>query len=413
MYALDVTNPETFTKDNVLWEFTDRDHPAMGNVLGAPQIVKFRVTNSGATTPTYKWFAVVASGVNNYAADGYAHSGGNPSLFFLDLGFVPSATQGWVEGANFWRIELPQTSTAIAKGLVGFTTIKNFVSGAVDTIYAGDMQGNMWKLDFTQSGTSALGTNAATNFTTFNRLAADVPLYIAKAANGTSLQPITGEPAILNSFSGKKVVAFGTGKFLETPDTSVPINTTASFYAVMDDDGPVAGRSSLQQGSISSSGTITVSTFTWGTPTTPATTPPKKSGWFVDLDAALAERQISDITSVGGKLLFGSIYPTKGSCGEGGGKLYIVDGLTGNGNATESEVGVLAAPLVLAVGNAELGPTDSGRQRRTTETLGIITQGAKGLKAVSLPSSQTQISNWTGRLNWRQINNYQAIKAAP
>lgn len=404
VYALDVTNPSAFTDTKVLWEFTERDHPAMGNVLGAPQILQFR-TNSGAATPTYKWFAVVASGVNNYAPDGYAVSGGDPSLFFLDLDFVPSATQGWVEGTNFWRIQLPQTSTAIAKGLVGFTAVKNFATGAVNQLYAGDMQGNMWKLDFSTVGTDSLGINADTNFATFNPLPSDVPMFIAK--HGTALQPITGEPAILNAYSGKKVVAFGTGKFLETADTSVPLATTASFYSVLDDNGQVAGRTSLQAGTINSSGVIAVPSFTWGTPTVASI----KSGWYVDMDAAIAERQISDITALGAKLLFGSIYPTKGSCGEGGGKLYILDPLSGNGLTEESQVGVLAAPLVITLGSTTLGMSDTTAQRTATEKLGVITQGAKGLKASSI--TQTY-SYQTGRVSWRQINNYQATKnAAP
>ena len=402
VYALDVTNPETFTKDDVLWEFTERDHPAMGNVIGAPQILQFRVTNSNATSPTYKWFAVVASGVNNYAADGYAHTSGNPSLFFLDLGFVPTPTQGWVEGTNFWRIQLPQSSTAIAKGLVGFNVVKNFATGAVDQLYAGDMQGNMWKLDFSVTGTGSLGTNADTNFATFNPLGSEVPMYIAK--HGTNLQPITGEPSILNSYAGKKVIAFGTGKFLEVNDTSIPLTPTATFYAVMDENAQVAGRSSLEPGTINSSGVIAVPNFTYGSP--PATG--IKAGWYVDFDPSIGERQISDITAIGGKLVFGTIYPTKGSCGEGGGRLYVVDALTGDGISEESQVGVLAAPLVVGLGSTALGLSDTTGQRTATEKIGFITQGAKGLKASTITETY---SYQTGRISWRMINNYQSKKA--
>lgn len=404
VYALDVTNPAAFSASKVLWEFTDRDHPAMGNVLGAPQILKFRVTDSNATTHTYKWFAVVASGVNNYASDGYSHTSGNPSLFFLDLGYSPTPS-GWTEGTNFWRIELPQSSTSIAKGLVGFTVVKNFATGAVDTLYAGDLQGNMWKLDFSVKGTDNLVSNATTNFERFNPMTSDNPLYVAKASNNTSLQPITGEPAIISSYAGNRVVTFGTGKFLETADTSVPLSVTASFYAVMDDSSgsTIAGRSSLKQGTISS-GTVTVPSFTWGMSVSDTV----KSGWFVDFDPSVGERQISDITPAFGKLLFGSIYPTRGSCGEGGGKLYVLDGLTGNGNTEESQVGVLAAPLVLTLGDTSLSRSDTTGQRTATEIVGVITQGAKGLRATNIAGSY---SYQTGRLSWRLINNYQAKKA--
>lgn len=415
VYALDVTNPASFSRSNALWEFTDRDHPAMGNVVGTPQILKFRVTASGSASPTYKWFAVVASGVNNNAADGFALASGNPSIFLLDLSFVPSPTQTWVEGTNFWRIELPQTSTAMAKGLIGFSNTQNFATGAVDALYAGDLQGNLWKFDFSTVGTVSLGANASSNFSTFNQIKLSAtdstrsPMFVAKTSSG-ALQPITGTPEIINSYSGAKVVTFGTGKFLETVDTSVPLAVTASFYAVMDPAADrliqVPGRSQLQAGSVSSGGTVTVPTFSWGAPATTTT----KTGWYIDLNAAIGERQISDITGAFGKLLFGTIYPTQGSCGDGGGNLYVIDPLTGNGSSEVSTVGILAPPLVLKLGNAALGMSDTTGQRTATQTGGVIISGSKSIAVSSVTGSETY---QTGRLSWRQINNYQARKAAP
>ena len=410
VYALDVTNPETVTKDSALWEFTERDHPAMGNVLGAPQILKFRVPASSSTSPTYKWFAVVASGINNYAPGSYNYTSGNPSLFFLDLGFVPSPTQGWVEGTNFWRIELPQSSTAVAKGLISFSSIKNINTGAVDNLYAGDMQGNLWKLDFSTEGTTRLGTDAAANFAIFNPVASDRALFVAKASDGASLQPITGEPVIVNSYFGKKLVTFGTGKFFEAIDTSVPSAITASFYSVMDDGVQVTGRTQLQQGTISSTGTLTVPAFTLGIPPTVTTTANIKAGWYVDFNNAVGERQVSDITAVFGKLIFGSIYPTKGACSEGGGNLYIVDALSGNGSSEISQVGILAAPLVLSLGSASYDRSDTAGQRTARQKIGVITQGSRGLQPSTFTESETY---QTGRLSWRRLDNYQSNKAKP
>ena len=111
----------------------------------------------------------------------------------------------------------------------------------------------------------------------------------------------------------------------------------------------------------SSSGDVTVPSFTWGTATN------QKAGWFFDFDASLAERQVSDICTVPGKLLFGSIYPTKGSCGEGGGRLYILDALAGSGISEESQVGVLAAPLVINLGSTSLSVSNTAGRRRASE----------------------------------------------
>ncbi|MEO7644205.1 MAG: PilC/PilY family type IV pilus protein, partial [Burkholderiaceae bacterium] len=350
VYALDVTDPGAFTKDNVMWEFTDRDHPAMGNVIGSPRIVKIRTTNSNITPAVYKWYAVVASGVNNYAADLYPNTGSNsnPSIFLLDLSFKPLGSGGWVEGTNFWRIELPQTSTAIAKGLAGFTVTNNFSTSSLASLYAGDMQGNVWKLDFSVKGSSNLGTNAVTNLSLFNLDGGSTPFFIAKDS-ANNLQPITGEPVITNGSAGTKIVSFGTGKFLEVSDTVVPLTTGASFYTLLDQDRvQVIDRSKLKVGTLDSNGNVVVPAFTYGFPTTAA--PTLRMGWYFDFDKSIAERQVSDITAVPGKIFFASLYPTKGSCGEGGGRLYALNTQTGNGTSEESKVGILAAPLIIDLG---------------------------------------------------------------
>lgn len=407
VFALDVSDAAAFGPSKVLWEFTDRNHAAMGNVLGAPQILKMRVSAANATTHTYKYFAVVASGVNNNAADGYQHTSGNASIFFLDLGFTPTTTNVWQEGVNFWRIELPQSDTSIAKGLVSFSVTKNAFTGAVDQLYAGDMQGNLWKLDFSVDGTESLGSNAATNFQTFNRVASDVPMFVAR--NGASTpqrQPITGEPVVVNAFNGQKVVLFGTGKFLEVNDTTVPLSPSAAFYGILDGGTTaIAGRSVLVAATLdATTGDLTTPLFSWGTATT------QKAGWYLDFDAAIGERQISDLTSFGNLLIFGTIYPTKGSCGEGGGRVMIIDPLTGKGVSEESQVGVLAAPLVFtndSAGTSKLSVSDTAGRRRKTETIGFITQGAKGMKVGGKTITATFI---VGRMSWRQVNNYQYNK---
>ena len=424
VFALDVTDPSSFSMNNVLWEFTDRDHPAMGNVIGTPRILKVRTTNSDVTTATYKWYAVVASGVNNYAPDGpstdpalYANASGNPSIFLLDLSFKPTPTVGWVEGSNFWRIELPQTDITLAKGLVGFNVETNFSSSALKTLYAGDLQGNVWKLDFSLNGvnSSNLTTNAVTNLAKFTLNGASKPMFVAKSAAGL-LQPITGEPVVTNGFSGSKLVSLGTGKFLEADDTTVPLNTGASFYTLLDQDKAISGRSILQPATAGSTGAvITVPSFVYGLPTT--TSPDLKMGWYFDFNQTIGERQVSDITTVTGKLFFGSLYPTQGSCGEGGGRLYALNTRTGNGTSEESQVGILAGPLVIELGSViGVVPRETSGKRFGKQRYGILTQGSRGMKVASGPTTG---GGYTGDvlansyLSWRQINNYQENKNKP
>ena len=411
IYALDVTNPASFSRNNVMWEFTDRDSPAMGNVVGTPKILKMRTSAPGAT-PAYKYYAVVASGVNNYKADGYASTTGNPSLFIIDLARKPSdfpAEAPWTEGTNFWRIELPQTSTAIAKGLVGFTTVENFQTGATESLYAGDLQGNVWKLDFTLKGTGSLTSNAATNFTAFNFKAGTSTKFFAAVDSSGAAQPITGEPVITNAFFDSKLVSFGTGKYLEVPDTTVPAGVTNTFYTLLDKSAAVSGRSVLQAGSVNSSGTVTVPAFVYGTPPSTGTST-LKLGWYFDLDRSIGERQISDITGSFGQIFFGSLFPTKGSCGEGGGRFYAVNALNGNGVSEVSKVGILAAPLILEIGNTALTGSETSGQRTATRKIAVITQGSKGLSVAATSGGGLTYSQQVGRLSWRQMNNYQENK---
>ena len=417
VFALDVTNPASFDQDKVMWEFTHRDHPAMGNVIGTPQIVKMRTSNKGTSPATFKWYALVASGVNNYAADGYAHSNANPSLFIIDLSRKPSAFPAeapWTEGTNFWRVELPQTSTAIASGLAGFTTVKNPNTGAVDFVFAGDLQGNVWKLDFstelkTANGIASLTASASGNLTKVNAIASTTTptFFVAKDSSG-GLQPITGEPAINNGLFNSRLISFGTGKYLETGDTSVPSTGTSTFYTLMDNSNIISGRSVLQPGSTSNGGTVTVPSFIYGLPTN--SKPDLKMGWYLDLDRTLGERQISDITTAFGQLFFGTLYPTKGACGEGGGRFYALNALTGSGVSEESKVGILAAPLVLEIGSLNLTRSDTTGQRTATRKLAVITQGSKGLGVVDSVTDSLSYKEQVGRLSWRQLNNYQENK---
>jgi type IV pilus assembly protein PilY1 len=163
----------------------------------------------------------------------------------------------------------------------------------------------------------------------------------------------------------------------------------------------VAGRSSLQPGTVSTAGTVTVPAFTLGAP--PTTTPNVKSGWYFDLNATAGERQVSDITAVNGRLLFGSLFPTRGSCGEGGGRIYSVEALTGNGYSEESQVGVLAAPLVLSMGNPQAMPSGTTGRRMTTDKTIVISQGAKGLLTTSVVDTYSYTA---GRMSWRLVNNH-------
>lgn len=430
VFALDVTDPASFAAANVMWEFTHADDADMGNVTGRPQILKLRTNAFNATTPTYKWFAVVGSGVNNYVSDSAGrYSGtGNPAIFFLDLN--KAAGDPWTLGTNYFKVSFPVNSTlSLTKptGLINFRAAVG-LAREVTQIYAGDLHGNLWKLDFSLSaGTSEWNLGKLSSFNKGSSSPDPYPLFIAKDSAGT-VQPITMAPSI--AFGPERdstYVFFGTGKYYE--DTDKTSTTTQTEYMIYDNGSnsgdtlasastrasAISGRSRLKQGTANAStGLIVTPAFTPGRAGTDLDTEVTRSGWYADLPTS-GERQISNATISGTKVIFGSLTPgTTGStsCGSsgGGGNQYTVDLSTGNGDSLASAVGILGEPLVSEISPATTyTAADSTGRKLKTVTSQVFQQGSSG---VSVGRTST-ITLTAGRLSWRQINNYQDLKHAP
>lgn len=434
VFALDVTDPDAFGADKVMWEFTDRDDPDMGNVIGRPQILKFRTSAYNAKPAEYKWFAVIPSGVNNYVNDDYTSATGRPALFLLDLS--KGATTPWALGSNYYKISLhykgddPSAPASTAPtGLANFT-VTGGPNDEVALIYAGDLQGNVWKMDFSLLGFDAWKTgNSTPNTVTaldllspFTSSSRAIPLFIAKdgTTESAKIQPITMAPTLVRGPGGGVIVMFGTGKYLESTDNVVNSSTQVqSVYALLDNGGSlgkdttsvIPGNGRLKEGSISSAGVVSVQTFSWGRPLTDGDTT-QRAGWYFKFTNA-GERQISGFGVFGNSVIFGSVIPPDAvvdACGSGTGYQYLINIATGTGTKEVSQVGLLGEPFVLEVGSGNLTVSDSTGRRIKTTTGQIILQGSSGLKAISAQPTDTST---VGRLSWRQINNYQDLKNAP
>lgn len=424
VFALDVSDPSAVTggtgNERILWEFTDKHDPDMGNVVGKPQILRIN-TAAGSATPNYEYFAVVASGVNNHQADGSASTSAEPALFFLKLGKAKSAS--WTLGDNYFKVKFPVKTNAIASGLVGFSVRVGF-SGELTYLYAGDLQGNLWKLDFTKTDAADWTLDRLSSYKVSG---VAVPLFVAQDGAGTpSRQPITMEPALIFGPNRSIIVSFGTGKFLEVSDVSGPYKAQ-SVYAVLDNnsnlvdsgstEAAIAGRGRLKGGTANGT-TVSVEAFNWGRPATDDSTT-SRAGWYFDffgsattttpVNAGTGERQISGFGVLAGRLIFGSVIPATNSCGNGSGNLYVLDLLTGDGTSTVSQVGILGEPFLMQLGSPSLTKSDSVGQRKETTRWQIILQGSAGVAA---PPSVTTTGT-VGRLSWREISNYQNLRNTP
>ena len=282
-------------------------------------------------------------------------------------------------------------------------------------LFAGDLQGNLWKLEFTNKFPADWD---AAHLSYYSDGSAPIPMYIAKDGAG-NLQPITMPPFLAYGPNRTLIVAFGTGKYLETADNAGPFSTQ-SVYALLDDNtdtadsgsptAAIAGRARLQTATANSDGTITSSAFTWGRPLTDDDTT-KRSGWYFDMlsSSTTGERQISAFTVFGSKVYSGSVIPPQTSCEIGSGRSYALDLYAASGTHLSSDVGILGEPFVIAVGDDSLTKSNSVDQAVRTTTGRIVLQGSGALKN----SAGTTAVATVFRMSWRQINNYQELKAAP
>jgi type IV pilus assembly protein PilY1 len=441
VFALKVTDPTQFGASSVLWEFTNNDDGDMGYVVGKPQVLKMRTSAPDAATATYQWFAVVGSGVNNYAGkDPSDPTRGQQALFLLDLS-KPAGTP-WRERSNYFKIVFPINATlnsTLAPGLINFTAVLDSAK-AVSKMYMGDLQGNLWKLNFSASGSD---TWTLANLSSFKYDSRAIPMYIAKDSSG-NLQPITVAPTIgaADAANASKIL-FGTGKYLESAD--VFSTSVQSLYMVYDSgetnpDGTgkmdggstasaISNRNYLKAGTAdSAAGTLTVPEYTLGLATSPSGS--VKSGWVIDFPKT-GERQIGNANLVGTKLVTSSLIPTTNAstsaCGtvSAGGVAYSLDYTTGSGVSEVSKVGILGAPLVLenAAATTYSAPDGTGRKTKITFTQ-IIQQGSAGLSTGQAggysndpncpdktPAGVICTPSIAGRLSWRQVGNYQFLKA--
>ncbi len=445
VFALDVTNPAAFDETKVLWEFTRQHDKDMGLVVGTPKILKIRTSPGTASTPaTYRWFAVVASGVNNYIPEnGEFSSTGQPALFFLALDKPPGTA--WSLGTNYYKLSFPidealakttATTPGKATGMANFNVTYG-PAGEVRYLFAGDLHGNFWKLDLSQYKPENVPDWTIDQWTV-DKMAAYKssngkarPMFVAKDKAG-KVQPIFFEPQIYKSkiVAGLQtyVVTFGTGKFIETSDK---VNTdTQTVYALFDDGtnerdssddaaAAISGRGRLQPVTVNTA-TQTVSSveFLWGRPKSDSEKDDTskvsiRSGWYMDLPAT-SERLNGSITKFGDNaMVFSTIMPAASGgsvCGAplGASNSYAVTLGTPSGSYRASKVGYLAASIVLEDKSGEtLTASDSTGRRLRTSAGRVVAVGQTGVNPSGLTQTNQQV---VGRLSWRQLHSYDELK---
>jgi type IV pilus assembly protein PilY1 len=201
--------------------------------------------------------------------------------------------------------------------------------GIADVIYAGDLNGNLWKFDLSGTTVASWGLGNAS-----------APMFTA-AAN----QPIIGQPNVIRVPRGGYIVTFGTGQYMATGDNG---NTAAqAIYGIWDNlsNGTVT-LAQLQQQSIAGTTTVAGNTFRVSThsvdPAADALVTgdnaisradyyATKRGWYLNLPTA-GERVVVDALIRSGRVIYTSLIPdTSDPCVFGGlGWVLEFDAITGN-----------------------------------------------------------------------------------
>lgn len=309
VFALDVSDPARFAAgDGVLLEFTDSDDPDIGNVFQPPALARFR-TGAGQ----YGDFIVTASGYNSRRADGEKRS--NPArpgaLFLLSLDKDPAAP--WQRNRNYFKFLLPAGSAALPDGLAQPALIPD-IDGSVRLAYAGDLQGRLWRLDFSAGQPPWPQTAGAGR-----------PLFIAADATGRR-QPITSAPRALYRGDGGLLLLLGTGRLLEAVDARD--RSVQSLYAVADGQAP--GAPSLTRADLAVRKLVAndAGAYRLDGGASPAV------GWLLDFPVP-GERLLASPLVEDGVATIATMLPGASACGSGA-SLYLLnarDGLSPPGIA--------------------------------------------------------------------------------
>ena len=185
VFALDVTDP---TQPKLLWEVST---PEMGQTMGRPVI---------APVADGKWSVFIGSGPNQSKTESKS------AILQIDL-----------ETGGVITLQSTEMAAANKAGILGLHVVDANHDGYADTIYAGDLAGNVWKV-------SNLDKNAG-SATQYARLF-------------RAPQPITAPITSTTDKSGVRWLFFGAGRALTDADL-IDTQSVRTWYGIQDTDAEV------------------------------------------------------------------------------------------------------------------------------------------------------------------------------
>jgi type IV pilus assembly protein PilY1 len=363
LYAIDVTDPSAMTSESavagkVLWEFS---HPKLGYTYGEPALVK---------TKKYGWVLIFGSGYNNSDGQGYF--------------FIVNPRTGELITAD--PIGTGEGSTGDDAGLAHVQAFMlDRTDGTADSVYAGDLHGNLWRLDLTDS---------AGNY--------PAPTKIATLTDGSDVRlPVTSRPlVVIQPKTNRRYVTVGTGRLLHSSD--IGSAQAQRYFAIIDGSGvrfnkstdlptgiggfPITRAKLKQLTDLTKEINLDLST---------------QIGWYVDLGQVAGGsgwRVISDSTSFLGVVAFTAMVPSEEAACEASGvsRVYAIDLGTGASR--------------LKSGNTVIAYSASPKEYGVVTDLRFYSVAGKPRLLAGYDSGKNKPlpGDWTPtvglrRLNWREV----------
>lgn len=320
VFAIDVTDPAAIGGGSILWDadeysLSPSDYSRLGHVPGPAFVARAR---------NGKWVAVFGNG--------YESDTKTAALFVLDL----------ETGAVIRVLDTGAGGTGDPNGLSAPQPIFNNDRELIGA-YAGDLHGNLWKFDLSDSNSGA-----------WNVAFGGQPLFVARNGNGER-QPIFMRPIARRHPNGGGLVIFGTGKLFSPGDKeNAQVQT---LYGVWDKPGAGGLNELFRSGTEMVQQAITLKDEF--DPNTPNDQPTNyrltnfpvdygsgRRGWYLDLGVQYTagangvsspvivtprERMVTTPIFLGQNLLAQSFIPSVAECEPGGQSfLYRLDPMTGS-----------------------------------------------------------------------------------
>lgn len=311
--ALDITSPtaadETALARKVMWEFPNATTPAaaarnVGLSFGKPIIAKVQ---------GHGWVVMLTSGYNNTSGDGKGHL------------FVVSAETGALIADIPTSAGMSGTPSGL--GQISAYASNGRIDATVDTVYGGDLLGNVWR--FNLSG--APSTWGA--------------VRLATLTDGANPQPITSAPELSNvsTINGQKRIVFvGTGQLLGAAD--IQSQDIQSFYALVDD---LSATPTISSPRTALSKKVLTATSDARDIAGTAVDYASKKGWYIDFPAG--ERVTTDPQAAFGAIMFSTNLPSSSACSSAS---YIYAVSQSTGGEIPARAGGVQAPAGQLLGTA-------------------------------------------------------------